>query len=75
MCHFVNSPPPAGCERTPFAIKGTLTYTAVFIKILEFKGLSVFSLSVLTRVSPFPPRVLTLFVFIVWLGRDLGLWL
>ena len=25
MCHFVNSPPGAGCERTPFAIKGTLT--------------------------------------------------
>ena len=48
-------------------------YAAVFIKILEFKGLSAFSLSVLTRVSPFPPRVLTLFVFIVWLGRDLGL--
>ena len=47
-------------------------YVAVFIKILEFKGLS-FSPSVLTRVAPFPPRVLTLFVFIVWLARDLGL--
>ena len=29
MCHFVNSPPGAGCERTPFAIKGTLTYLIV----------------------------------------------
>ena len=26
ICQFVNSPPGAGCERTPFAIKGTLTY-------------------------------------------------
>ena len=25
ICQFVNSPPGAGCERTPFAIKGTLT--------------------------------------------------
>ena len=27
MYHFVNLPPPAGCESTPFAIKGTLSYT------------------------------------------------
>ena len=26
MLFFVNSPPGAGCERTPFAIKGTLFY-------------------------------------------------
>ena len=26
MCHFVNSPPDAGCKRTPFAINRTLTY-------------------------------------------------
>ena len=26
MCNFVNLPPPAGCESTPFALKGTLSY-------------------------------------------------
>ena len=30
ICQFVNSPPGAGCERTPFAIKGTLTSAKVW---------------------------------------------